>query len=198
MRYHEITRRHSVNWPLYLLARGILQPALLIWLRLSRGSRKYARVKGPLIVAANHRSFLDPFVIAVSLPWRKPMCFVAKRELFEKRWQGWLLSRLGAFPIRRGESDEDAMTTARMILERAGTVCIFPEGTRIRSGSLGTPKRGVGRLALQTGAPVLPVAVLGSERVRRGWRVPAPQGFVRGGPAVALPPPARPSPRPPP
>src|SRR5919106_4285984 len=63
------------------------------------------------------------------------------------------------------------MTTARMILERGGTVCIFPEGTRIRSGSLATPKRGVGRLALQTGAPVLPLAVFGTERVRRGWRI---------------------------
>ena len=68
------------------------------------------------------------------------MNYVAKVELFEKRWQGWLLSRLGAFPIRRGESDEEAMTTARMVLERGGTVCIFPEGTRIRSGSLATPE----------------------------------------------------------
>jgi glycerol-3-phosphate dehydrogenase (NAD(P)+) len=193
-RYHEFTRRRSVNWPLYLLARSILQPALLIWLRLSRGQRKHARVKGAMIVAANHRSFLDPFVIAVSLPWRKPMCFVAKRELFEKRWQGWLLSRLGAFPIRRGESDEEAMTTARMVLDRGGTVCIFPEGTRIRSGSLSTPKRGVGRLALQTGAPVLPVAVHGTEKVRRGWKIRPRKVKVRMGPTVTFPRAERPSP----
>jgi glycerol-3-phosphate dehydrogenase (NAD(P)+) len=193
-RYHDFTRRRSVSWPLYLLARSILQPALLIWLRLSRGQRKHARVKGAMIVAANHRSFLDPFVIAVSLPWRKPMCFVAKRELFEKRWQGWLLSRLGAFPIRRGESDEEAMKTARLVLERGGTVCIFPEGTRIRSGSLSTPKRGVGRLALQTGAPVLPVAVHGTERVRRGWRIRPRKVKLRMGPPVTFPRAERPSP----
>jgi glycerol-3-phosphate dehydrogenase (NAD(P)+) len=193
-RYHEFTRRRSVNWPLYLLARAILQPALLTWVRLSRGQRKHARVKGAMIVASNHRSFLDPFVIAVSLPWRKPMCFVAKRELFEKRWQGWLLSRLGAFPIRRGESDEEAMTTARMVLERGGTVCIFPEGTRIRSGSLSTPKRGVGRLALQTGAPVLPVAVHGTERVRRGWKIRPRKVKVRMGPTTTFPRAERPSP----
>jgi glycerol-3-phosphate dehydrogenase (NAD(P)+) len=194
LRYHEFTRRRSVNWPLYLLARAILQPAFLIWLRLSRGQRKHARVKGAMIVAANHRSFLDPFVIAVSLPWRKPMCFVAKRELFEKRLQGWLLSRLGAFPIRRGESDEEAMTTARMVLERGGTICIFPEGTRIRSGSLSTPKRGVGRLALQTGAPVLPVAVHGTERVRRGWKIRPRKVKVRMGPTMTFPRAERPSP----
>ena len=99
------------------------------------------------------------------------MNYVAKVELFRQPGQGWILSRLGAFPIRRGESDEDSMETARLIVERGGTVCIFPEGTRIRSGSLADPKRGVGRLALQTGAPVLPTAVLGTEHVRRGWRI---------------------------
>ncbi|MGH2981881.1 MAG: 1-acyl-sn-glycerol-3-phosphate acyltransferase, partial [Solirubrobacterales bacterium] len=194
LRYHEFTRRHSVNWAIYLLARGLVQPALWIWLRLSKAGRKYARVKGGLIVAANHRSFLDPFVIGASLPWRKPMCYVAKRELFEKRWQGWLLSRCGAFPIRRGESDEDAMTTARMVLERGGTVCIFPEGTRIRSGSLATPKRGVGRLALQTGASVLPVAVFGTEWVRRGWRIRPRKVKLRMGPPMTFPRAEHPSP----
>lgn len=194
LRYHEFTRRHGVNRAVYLLARVLLQPAILIWLRLSRAGRKYARVKGALIVAANHRSFLDPFVIGVSLPWRKPMCYVAKRELFEKRWQGWLLSRCGAFPIRRGESDEEAMLTARLVLERGGTVCIFPEGTRIRSGSLATPKRGVGRLALQTGAPVLPVAVVGTERVRRGWRIRPRKVRLRMGPPLTFPRAGHPSP----
>jgi 1-acyl-sn-glycerol-3-phosphate acyltransferase len=194
LRYHEYTRKHSVNWAMYLLARGIVQPACWIWFRLSKQGRKYARVKGGLIVAANHRSFLDPFVIGASLPWRRPMCYVAKRELFEKRWQGWLLSRCGAFPIRRGESDEEAMETARLVLERGGTVCIFPEGTRIRSGSLATPKRGVGRLALQTGASVLPVAVFGSERVRRGWRIRPRKVKLRMGPPMTFPRSERPSP----
>ena len=77
-------------------------------------------------------------------------------ELFDKRWKAWLLLALGAFPIKRGESDEDAMETARVILERGGAVGIFPEGTRVRPGPLGEPKRGVGRLALETGAPVVP------------------------------------------
>ena len=194
LRHHEYTRRHSVNWAIYGVIRVVLQPALWAWLRLSKQGREYARVKGPLIVAANHRSFLDPFVIAASLPWRKPMCYVAKRELFEKRWQGWLLSRCGAFPIRRGESDEEAMTTARVVLERGGTVCIFPEGTRIRSGSLAVPKRGVGRLALQTGAPVLPVAIVGSEHVRRGWRIRPRKVKLRMGPTTTFPRSEHPSP----
>ena len=193
-RYHDYTRKHGVNWVIYLLARMILQPALLIYLRLSRQGRANARVKGALIVAANHRSFLDPFVIGASLPWRRPMNYVAKMELFSKRWQGWILCRVGAFPIRRGESDEEAMKTARMVLERGGTVCIFPEGTRIRTGSLASPKRGVGRLALQTGAQVVPVAVLGSDAVRRGWRIRPRKVRLRIGRAMTFPGSERPSP----
>jgi glycerol-3-phosphate dehydrogenase len=108
-------------------------------------------------------------------------------ELFQKPLQAWFLSRLGAFPIRRGESDADSMETARLIVERGGTLCIFPEGTRIRSGSLANPKRGVGRLALQTGAPVLPTAVIGTEGVRRGWRIRPHKVKVRCGRAMTFP-----------
>ncbi len=193
-RYHDYTRAHSVNWPLYLLARVFMTPFFLVYFRLGRTGREHGRVSGGLIVAANHRSFLDPFAIGAALPWRRPMNYVAKIELFERRWQGWLLSRLGAFPIRRGESDEMSMETARLAVERGGTVCIFPEGTRIRRGTLATPKRGVGRLALQTGAPVLPTAVYGSEHVRRAWRIRPRQVRVRLGKAMTFPRVEEPSP----
>jgi hypothetical protein len=81
------------------------------------------------------------------------------------------LNGLGAFPVDRGAGDGDAMATARAILARGDCVVVFPEGTRVRSGPLGAPRRGVGRLALETGVPVAPVAVIGSEHVRRGWRI---------------------------
>lgn len=191
--YHEHTRRHGVNPVIYLLARVFMTPFFLVYFRYARTGREHARVSGGMIVAANHRSFLDPFAIGGALPWRRPMNYVAKVELFERRWQGWVLSRLGAFPIRRGESDEDAMETARRVVERGGAVCIFPEGTRIRRGSLAEPRRGVGRLALQTGAPVIPVAVLGTEHVRRGWRIRPRKVKVRLGKAMTFPRAAEPS-----
>ena len=86
------------------------------------------------------------------------------------------------------------METAKFALERGGTVVIFPEGTRIRSGALGRPKRGVGRLALETGASVLPVAVIGSEQVRRGWRVRPRKVRLRAGQPMTFPQTPHPSP----
>ncbi len=192
--YHRFTREHGVNRPLYVLARLLLQPFFLIYFRLSRIGREHSRVRGPLIVASNHRSFLDPFVIGASLPWRRPLHYVAKVELFENRWLGWLLNRLGAYPVRRGHSDEETLVTSRQVLERGGAICIFPEGTRIRSGSLGRPRRGFGRLALETGAAVLPVAVHGTEYVRKGWRIRPRKVKVRAGRALTFPRTENPSP----
>ena len=166
MRYHERTRRRGVNAPVYWIVRAILQPFLHVYFRLSRNGRQHIPAKGGVLLASNHRSFLDPFVIGCCL--RRPIFFVAKQELFRYRPVGWILNCLGAFPIRRGESDEESMKTARRLLERGEAVVIFPEGTRHRTGSLGKPKRGVGRLALESGAPVVPIAVTGSEHARRG------------------------------
>src|SRR3954449_10835564 len=176
------------------VARALLLPFFLVYFRLARLGRDYGKAEGGGIVAGNHRSFFDPFVVVATLPWRRPMNYMAKVELFERRWQGWVLSRLGAFPVRRGESDEDTMLTARMIAERGGAVCVFPEGTRIRRGTLAEPRRGVGRLALQTGAVVIPTAVLGTEHVRRGWAIRPRKCMVRLGPPMTFPRAEEPSP----
>jgi glycerol-3-phosphate dehydrogenase (NAD(P)+) len=118
---------------------------------------------------------------------RRPVYYMAKRELFEKRWQAWLLNALGAFPVDRGTGDTAAMDTARAILERGDCVVVFPEGTRVRRGPLGAPKRGIGRLALETGAPVAPIAVIGSEDARRGWRIRPKKVRVRAGRPLIFP-----------
>ena len=192
-RYHERTRTKGVNKPLFWTVRILLGLAIQVYFSLERTGRKNIPKKGPVILAANHRSFLDPFVVGCCI--RRPVYFVAKKELFEKRWQGWLLNGLGAFPIKRGEADEESMETARMVLERGGVLVIFPEGTRIRKGGLGRPKRGVGRLALETGAPVVPVAIMGTERARRGWKIRPVWVRVRCGKPLYFPRVERPSPR---
>jgi 1-acyl-sn-glycerol-3-phosphate acyltransferase len=184
-RHHERVRRRGVSLPVYWIARAILQPAILIWFRLERHGRAHIPKSGPVILAANHRSFLDPFLVGICL--RRPVYFVAKEELFRRRWQGWLLNALGAYPVRRGESDAESVETSKAILARGDAVVIFPEGTRIRSGALGSPKRGVGRLALETGAPVVPIAIAGSERARRGLVIRPVKLRVRCGRPLTFP-----------
>jgi len=184
-RYHERARRRGVRPVVYWIARAILQLAINILWRPARHGRENIPRSGPLILAANHRSFLDPFIVGICI--RRPIYFVAKQELFEKRWQAWILNALGAFPVRRGESDQEMMRTAREIVERGDPVVIFPEGTRIRNGSLGDPKRGVGRLALETGAPVVPIAIAGTEHARRGLRIRPVKVKVRFGPPLTFP-----------
>jgi 1-acyl-sn-glycerol-3-phosphate acyltransferase len=159
----------GVNPLLYWGLRSLLVPAFLIYLRMQRIGREHLPKSGPLLLASNHRSFLDPFVIGTLV--RRPVYYMAKRELFEKRWQAWILNGLGAFPVDRGAGDGAALETARAILARGDVVVVFPEGTRVRRGPLSTPRRGIGRLALEAGVPVAPVAVIGSENVRRGWRI---------------------------
>jgi len=182
-REHALAR--GVNPFLYWTLRAILLPFFLVYFRMQRTGREHLPRSGPLLLASNHRSFLDPFVIGTLV--RRPVYYMAKRELFEKRVQAWLLNGLGAFPVDRGAGDREAMDTARAILERGDCVVLFPEGTRVRPGPLGDPRRGVGRLALQTGVPVAPVAVMGTEDVRRGWRIRPRKVCLRVGRPMCFP-----------
>jgi 1-acyl-sn-glycerol-3-phosphate acyltransferase len=183
--FRERSLTRGVNPVIYWALRALLVPFFLVYLRLQRIGREHLPRSGPLLLAANHRSFLDPFVIGTLV--RRPVYYMAKRELFEKRWQAWILNALGAFPVDRGAGDRDAMETARLILERGDCVVVFPEGTRVRPGPLGEPRRGVGRLSLETGAPVAPVAVIGSEDVRNGWRIRTRKVRIRVGRPLLFP-----------
>jgi 1-acyl-sn-glycerol-3-phosphate acyltransferase len=182
---HQRTRERGVNPLVYWPVRALLQIFFHIYLRMSRIGREYIPDEGPVIIASNHRSFLDPFMIGTMA--RRPMYYVAKRELFCHPVVTWLLSALGAFPVARGAGDTEMIDTAKEILYRGGIVLMFPEGTRIRPGSLATPKRGVGRLALETGAPVVPVAIIGTEDVRKGWRIRPRKVRIRAGRALRFP-----------
>ncbi len=191
-RLHRRARERRANPIVYGIVRVTFQAFFLVYFRMKRIGREHIPRRGPVIVASNHRSFLDPFVIACMA--RRPMYYVAKQELFTyNRLISWLLAALGAFPVERGAGDVEFIRTATAILDRGDIVLIFPEGTRTRPGPLGQPKRGVGRLALQTGAPVVPLAVIGTEAVRRGWRIRPHRVRIRAGRALSFPPVADPS-----
>ena len=189
---HRRARERGVNPLVYWLVRAILQPFFHAYFRYSRIGREHIPSEGPVIIASNHRSFLDPFVIGTMA--KRPMYYMAKSEIFTSRWRSWILSSLGAFPVVRGTGDAEMIDTAKAILARGDIVLMFPEGTRIRPGSLATPRRGVGRLALETGAPVVPLAVIGTEAVRRGWRIRPHKVRIRAGRPLTFPHVSEPSP----
>ena len=180
-----------MNTPVYWLTRMFVKPAIVLYFRLRRLGREHVP-EGGVILASNHRSFLDPFAIGCCIG--RPIYFVAKEELFKNPVIGWFLNCLGAFPVMRGRSDEESVITSLALLEGGQAVVIFPEGTRVPSGSLGRPKRGVGRLALESGKPVVPVAVTGSEHARDGWRIKPAKVHIRFGAPLTYPRVENPSP----
>ena len=166
---HAFARDKGVSRPVRAVVKGLLTPVLKLWFRLRIEGRDNLPVDGPAIVAPNHKSFSDAFFVALATP--RHAQFMAKSELLAGRF-GWLLNRLGAFPVRRGEADDDALATARGILDRGGLLALFPEGTRVRDPEvLGAPKRGAARLALEAGAPIVPCAIEGTEALRKGLLV---------------------------
>jgi 1-acyl-sn-glycerol-3-phosphate acyltransferase len=119
--------------------------------------------EGPVILASNHLSLLDPPVVAIGV-WR-PCSFMAKEELFRNRLFGWFIGRLGAFPVKRGSGDRAALKHSFEALEAGKALVMFPEGTRSETGELQEPELGVGMIACRSGAPVVPAYVRGTNRV---------------------------------
>ena len=110
---------------------------------------------------------MDHFFAAVYLP--RKVQFMAKSQLFKNPAIKYIFKHGGVFPVRRGHHDEEAFVTAHTVLDRGGTMLMYAEGGRSRTGDLGEPKRGIGKIALESGVPVVPVAIHGSAHVR-GWR----------------------------
>jgi 1-acyl-sn-glycerol-3-phosphate acyltransferase len=138
--------------------------------------------EGPVILAPNHFSFMDHFFVGAFI--RRRVRFMAKSQLFTPPME-WIYSHGGVFPVRRGYQDQEAFITASGILDRGGAIVMYCEGGRSRSGVLSErPRRGIGRLALESGAPVVPVAIHGSSHVRNWQRAQFPRVRVRFGDAV--------------
>ncbi len=117
--------------------------------------------KGPFIVASNHLAWADVPLVPAYVP--EKVVAMAKEELFLGKL-GWLLRLMGAFPVKRGEADRQALRTADEQLKKGNVLFIFPEGTRSRTHTLAKGHAGLGMIALRSGAPVMPVAIWGSER----------------------------------
>lgn len=176
-RFHARTRAKRPNW-MYELVRLVLTPYLLLFFRTRAIDSDKVPAGGPAIVAPNHFSFLDHFFVSVYL--RRKVQFMAKSQLFKAPMQV-VYHNGGVFPVRRGHRDDEAFKTAHAVLARGGIVVMYCEGGRSRTGELGEAKPGIGRLALESGAPVVPTALVGSERVRNWKRLQFPKVTVQFG-----------------
>jgi 1-acyl-sn-glycerol-3-phosphate acyltransferase len=164
--FHERVRDHPPEW-IYEVVR-VLTVTLAVTAFRARGYESQRVPAGKLILAPNHASFMDHFFSAAFI--RRHVQFMAKSQLFANPVMSWIFSHGGVFPVLRGRADEDAFKTAFAVLDRGGVVGMYVEGGRSRTGEVGTEARpGVGRLALESGAPILPVAILGSHQVRN-WK----------------------------
>jgi 1-acyl-sn-glycerol-3-phosphate acyltransferase len=181
-RYHRRARRREPNW-VYELTRVITSLYAYTFLRARAISTEKVPGAGPVILAPNHFSFMDHFLMGCYL--RRKVRFMGKSQLFKPPMQ-WIYSHGGVFPVRRGARDEETFITAGQILRQGGAVTMYCEGGRSRTGRVAEQaKRGIGRLALETGAPVVPIAIHGSSHVRNWKRLRFPKVTVQYGDALA-------------
>lgn len=148
---------------LYYLGRTLFRLAFWLLGGLTSVGAENIPPTGGVILAPNHRSFADPPVVGCGM--NRKVHYMAKEELFKVPILGKLIRAVGSFPVRRGMADRAALKKAIKMLEEGRVVCIFPEGTRSVDGRLKDPELGIGLIALKSRAPVVPVAVLGTDKV---------------------------------
>jgi 1-acyl-sn-glycerol-3-phosphate acyltransferase len=174
-RFHERSRTRDPDW-VYAAVKYLTSIYSWVFFRARAIGAERVPPEGPVIIAPNHFSHMDHFFVGD--PLRRSVRFMAKSQMFKPPLQ-WVFTHGGVFPVRRGHRDEKAFDTARIVLERGGCVVMYCEGGRSRTGQLGEePKRGIGRLALETGATVVPAAIHGSSHVRNWKRLQFPKVTV--------------------
>lgn len=157
--------------PWYLVSAGVARLFFVLFARWERVGMAHLPAEGGYILVSNHLASSDPPMLAVAIYPRWPK-YMAKVELFQKRpLVGWLFALSGAFPVRRFDADTGALREAERQLAQGEILGMFPEGHRSDTGALIEAHPGTALIALRSGAPVVPVAITGSERFRRGWRV---------------------------
>ena len=180
--FHERTRTREPD-VFYELVRILMSLMSWVFFRVSNTHPERVPAVGPVILAPNHFSFLDHFFLGVAL--RRKVHFMAKSQLFKPPMQT-VFTHGGVFPVRRGFADEEAFTTATTVLGRGDVMAMYAEGGRSRTGEPAKKaKRGIGRLALLSGAPIVPVAIIGSSHVRNWKRGQFPKIRVYYGDAFA-------------
>jgi 1-acyl-sn-glycerol-3-phosphate acyltransferase len=176
--FHARVRDHPPEWVYEIVRIVTMLNALITYRAHAIGSENVPN--GQVILAPNHASFMDHFFCGAFI--RRHVQFMAKSQMFGSGPLSWIYSHGGVFPVRRGHADEEAFATAFAVLDRGGCVCMYVEGGRTRTGRISDEaKPGIGRLALESGAPIVPVAILGSHQVRNWKKLQFPKVVVEYG-----------------
>jgi 1-acyl-sn-glycerol-3-phosphate acyltransferase len=185
MEFHEHARANGPNW-IYEVVRLVTTPISLAIYRTRSIEVDNVPASGPVILASNHFSNYDHFLAGVWL--RRKIRFMAKSQLYRQNAILDYIYKAGAtFPVRRGHADKETFKTIHAILGNGGCVMIYCEGGRSRTGDLGEVRPGVGRAALETGVPVVPVAIHGSQGIRSWRRLRFPKITIHYGEPVTFP-----------
>lgn len=148
----------------YTFARGLVKIYYKFAFRMDIQGEEHIPKEGGVVLCCNHMSNLDPTTMAGFV--RRPVRYIAKKELFEKRWSAKLLSALGAFPVDRQTTDMKALKTAIKLLKNGEALGIFAEGTRVKEGEAKAAKAGVALFALKGEAPIVPICISSKYKFR--------------------------------
>jgi 1-acyl-sn-glycerol-3-phosphate acyltransferase len=181
--FHESARK-GAGWT-YTFVRLIVSLPTLLLYRVTAVGRQNVPKKGAAVLAPNHFSQADHFFVGLYL--RRKVRFMAKSQLFGPPVLTYIFKVGGVFPVRRGHRDEKAFETAYELIRQGELLLVYAEGGRSRSRELGSAKPGIGRIALESGAPIIPTAIHGSAGVR-GWkRLRFPRVTVQYGEPLSFP-----------
>lgn len=170
----------------YYVGRVLIRITLFLFTRWQVRGRKNIPSQGPVLVIVNHLNLADPPLVSVSLG-RKAV-FMAKEELFRSRFSSYFIGSFGAFPVHRGQLDRKALRQADKVLADGLALIMFPEATRSKTTQLQPAFPGSALIALRSGAPILPVAITGTERIKGvTWILHRPRLTVTIGPPFHLP-----------
>ncbi|WP_136606207.1 lysophospholipid acyltransferase family protein [Paenibacillus dokdonensis] len=152
---------------IYIFCRGLLRVIFAFMYRLEAVGKENIPDEGGVLLCSNHISILDPMTVGIK--FRRKVKFMAKAELFQVPVLGWLITQLGAFPVKRGGVSKESFKTSLKILRGGEIMGIFPEGTR--NSDSGAAKKGAASFALRSGAAVVPAAIIGDYKFLRKMKV---------------------------
>ena len=173
-----------MHW-IYYGGRFLTRGLLFLFTRWRVRGKENIPSQGPLLVVVNHLNFADPPIIGVSVN-RKAM-FLAKEELFRPGLSGYIIRHYGAFPVRRGGMNKEAMRKSEQLLKQDMALIMFPEGRRSQNAQLESAFSGAALIAARNGVPILPMGIAGTEKIKGiTWWLRRPQITVNIGPTFYL------------